>query len=128
MIPLNEKEIRAKLTPAIKRLVEDANKLEMNLSGFVFDSDLDLLIRFGNVGHVQGPNLIRMHWGLATVATELEAEGHYSVSDETLGTLGQDPLEIADKLALSVIACPSDAVPARVREYAENFAEMRKNA
>jgi len=121
----DQNEFARKLGPQIAALVKACDDLKFNITGFISQTESEDLVRFGNIPGVQGMEFVRLNTALAWITVMAAAQGAENVFDQPLGTSGQDPLEIADKLAMRVIMTPSDEVPGHISDLAREYADLR---
>ena len=122
----DQNEIAKKLVPAIGALAKACEDAGLSLTGFVADFEEDILIRFGSIPHVRGMDFIRLNASLAYLTVLADAQGaSTSVFEQPLAPTGQDPLEIADRLAMAAIITPSSEVPDRILDLAREYADAR---
>jgi hypothetical protein len=115
------------LAPLLKMLGEKYPGLAM--SGFVWGTVVpnttpDFLMRLGNVHNV-GQDFIDLHLTLAYKSAILHATGQYEQGDITLATLTASSQDIADRLALSLMACPLELLPPQVQTVLNDYLESR---
>lgn len=124
----DEKERQTKINPAIHRFVGEMEKAGLQVTALIFDPEGDFLIRAGNVPH-QGKEFVRLHYLLSLVVANLDAAGYYEVSEApapNLASLGQGAEMIADRLAVLLLSMPESLLPERIREMAQQYADVRK--
>ena len=121
----DQNEFARKLGPQIAALVTACESLGFNITGFISNLNAEDVIRFGNIEHVQGVDFVRLNASLAWLCAMAASRGAEVSFQQPLGTSGQDPLEIADKLAMRVIMTPSDEVPGHISDLAREYADLR---
>lgn len=117
-----DKELQKKIDPIILDFVRKLDNLGLQTSAFIFTPKGDFVVRCGNAPH-EGRDLVRLHYFLSMATQILEAEGQYERRTDFSGPTPQTPLESADKLALSVLCCPT--IPEQVYELAKKYADER---
>lgn len=118
-----------KINPAIQRFVASMDKEGLKCSALIFDPDGGFLIKAGNVEH-QGEAFVRLHYLLALVVARLDAAGHCSVSEQSTpnqASLSRSPEEIADRLTVSLLSMPTELLPDRIVDLAQEYADARKD-
>lgn len=120
-----EREIRAKLAPAIQKFVQVLDKMGLQVSALVFDPEGDFLMRCGNAP-AEGRELVRLHYWLSLICASLEAAGYYERTEGVSGPQPPDPQESADMLVLALLQMPPDLLPDRVLDLLQQYAESRK--
>ena len=113
-----------KINPAIQRFVASMDKEGLKCSALIFDPDGGFLIKAGNVEH-QGEAFVRLHYLLALVVARLDAAGQYEKTSFSPAKT-QDTQEIADSLAMLLLAMPSEMLPDRVLDLVNEYADARK--
>lgn len=126
----DQNEFARKLGPQIAALVTACESLGLNITGFISNLNAEDVIRFGNIEHVQGVDFVRLNASLAWLCAMAASRGAEVSFQQPLGTSGQDPLEIADKMAMAAIITPSSEVPERILTLAREYTDLRsaKNA
>ena len=114
-----------KINPAIQRFVASMDKEGLKCSALIFDPDGGFLIKAGNVEH-QGEAFVRLHYLLALVVARLDAAGQYKKTSFSPAAKTQDTQEIADSLAMLLLAMPSEMLPDRVLDLVNEYADARK--
>jgi hypothetical protein len=121
------------LDPLITALTKKVNEFpEMCFTGFIYKpSDPPMLLQVGNISD-QGENLVKVHWILANMAARLHQTGQFAPADEyrqsyeKSGPSTPDPLEVADRMALALLATPLEMLPSHVSELLEEYAKSRR--
>jgi hypothetical protein len=124
---------RNSLMPYINNLVQ---KVEENgrvcITGFIYGYPSDkpdadpYLQRFGNIS-TEGGDYIRLTMGLAAMTVDLQARGLFEEDIIEAGEKGADPLSLADKLAVMLMAVPLDQLPKGTSELVDAYLEARRN-
>jgi hypothetical protein len=119
-----EREIRAKLEPAIQKFVQVLDKMGLQVSALVFDPEGDFLMRCGNAP-AEGRELVRLHYWLSLICASLEAAGYFQRLDGESGPQPPDPQESADRLVLALLQMPKEMVPERVLQLVDAYVNSR---
>lgn len=127
MIDPNEhqKKIYDALHPAIENLVRKATKADLCITGFIFGGNEEgpILMQIGNITD-KGAELIELHYRLALEAVLLQSTGQYSGRIIESAPEGHSPEEIADKLALTLLASP-DPMDPKTKSLLQNYLQAR---
>ena len=144
MSDINDKylKIKTELRPFWEALVRAVHERGMYITGFVYgeveppDPAGPMLLRFGNIWAETPAEMFMIHWQLAQMAAQMESEGnmtrevmHMEPSDGFSGPSGLkplDPLAIADKMALVLLATPSEMLPSPLLDILEEYVKTRK--
>lgn len=131
-------KIDADLKPHWDGLVRAASKYGLLITGFIWgdpvpEDDNPYLVRFGNLQTTTPQEMFAINYQLSVMAARLESEGNMErtltaadASDEVSAPKGQSPLEIADKLALTLLVAPPEGVPAEVLEILDQYLKTRR--
>lgn len=109
------------------RKVTDAPNGPFHFSAFVWSNDFDnpVVIHVGNVAH-KGDDFIQLHYELSWVAAMIEATGSVERSEVKAAPNTQTPEEIADKLAVTLLAGYSEGMPDEARALLDQYLQSRK--
>ena len=140
-IPDSYAKIKAELRPHWESLVRAVHEKGLYITGFIYgdaeptDPAGPFLLRFGNVWAESPGEMFSIHYQLALMAAQLEHQGkmdreitHMEGGDESSvpsGPKTPTSLERADKLALALLAVPSDALPDHIQALLNDYAESR---
>jgi hypothetical protein len=116
-------EIGKKIAPALVAFTNAMADAGLMASALIFDESGEFLVRAGNAPH-RGVAFVKLHTYLSLVITQLEQMGvqtDLSVVEAEGAPNSQPPAEIALKLALACITCPSDLIPSRVSDLARQY-------
>lgn len=126
------------LLPYWNELVRAVNAKGLMVTGFVWgdpvpESDTPYLVRFGNLYTATPHEMFAINYQLSVLAARLELDGQIerdlSTSNERnsgAAPQGPNPLEIADKLALSLLAVPIGDAPTGLLELLDQYLKMRR--
>jgi hypothetical protein len=126
----DQQKIYKTLQPLITALVRKVDSIpNMCMTGFIYgggDDQMDpFIIHIGNIYNT-GEELVRIHWTLAVMAAKLQSTGDYSASPILPAPTGQTPEEIADKLALALLATPLESLPSPVLDVLSQYMQSRQ--
>jgi hypothetical protein len=121
----DEKELRDRLEPEIHKFVQKVEKEGLQVSALIFDPQGGFLMRCGNAPQ-EGDELVRLHYFLSLICTRLEAQGQYERFTPAASYSGPSSEEIADSLAVALLAMPSELIPSQLQELAQQYAASRR--
>jgi hypothetical protein len=120
-----QKKVMEEIAPTIDALARKLDARELMFTGFIYDSELDVLIKIGNTTH-QGMDLVQLHYTLSMVIARLHAMGNYAYGPDPVEVPeGSSPEELADHLALSLLATLTPETPPEVRERLLKYVQSR---
>jgi hypothetical protein len=126
------------LRPYWESLVRAAHAKGLLCTGFLYGDpaeafDYPYLVRFGNIETSSPMEAFNVHYHLAIMCAKLELSGQIertvtSVDESAANpaTEGQSALEIADKLALTLLVAPTETIPAEVSEILDQYLKTRR--
>lgn len=96
-------------------------------SAFVWrdDETNPVLIHVGNIPH-KGEDFIGLHYELALISTAIASGGSVERTDIKAAPLTQTPEEIADKLAVSLLAGIPEGASDEIKDLVEKYLQSRK--
>ena len=101
---------------------------EFNFTGFIFKDEPEnpILIHISNLGDPPEEFLVQLHYHLACLAAFLNDTGVTETTDFGTAPSGQTPEEIADKLAISLMATPLENIPDEIKELVDKYLLSRQ--
>lgn len=124
------KKLLEEVKPDIERLVHNADKPHIVISGFIFSPTLGL-IRFGNNGN-KGGAFIKLHLVLSTLATEMETMNPYpqmsfaDIGGESVGGVRERSEVIADELAQLIMITGLETNQEKIISLAHRYIIARR--
>ena len=123
----DHRKILAAIDPLVRKLTLRVNDFpDLYFTGFIYKaSDPPMLMTVGNLAD-SPEDTIRVHWILSHMAANMHAAGAYTDVDETTAPTGPDSLAVADRLVLSLLAVPVEAIPDHIQELVQKYADSRR--
>lgn len=128
------RKVNAALAPYVTALLQKLNKdyPKLRFSGFIWgptgDSTVaDYFLKVGNVMN-EGQDFVEMHYRLALSSAYLDAKGQgerVEVVAQNQATTPPSSQDIADKLALALMATPLYELPPSVQAYLDQYLASR---
>jgi hypothetical protein len=135
-------ELDEDLRPHWEQLVRAAHAKGLLVSGFIWgdpvpeantDGDNPYLVRFGNLSVEDPQTMFSIHYQLAVMAVKLELAGksEYCLTPADASAASPSPkvaspLDIADKLAVMLIATPFGDLPREVLDLLDQYLQVRR--
>lgn len=120
-----QKRVQEKVLPILAEFSRKIREAGVQATALIFDPETDFVMRGGTVPH-RGMELVRLHQYLTMACAILERQGDFEQTSVDSAPQVSNADEIADKLALSILAIPTDMVPTPILEMAQEYARARK--
>jgi hypothetical protein len=97
------------------------------ITAFIVRDDVEnpVLLHVGNIPDT-GDDLVLTHFTLASMCAEMQAENQYERREIKSAPSGSTPEEVADKLAVALLAGNSEGISEEARELLAQYLQSRK--
>ena len=124
--PIDNSVKDAEIRPYIRALVKKATEMDLCITGFIYSGEPEpFLTRFGNIYNT-GWEFVQIHGHLAAMAEQLRNKGNVTVDNLADEPNVESSSQIADKLAVALLATPLENIPAEVQQLLDRYLESRK--